>query len=240
MLNPDAIPAPDWLARLHQAALRHPHARTLGSMQLQAENSSILDGAGDNYSIYGIAWRGGYGRPYAPPQDDYVVFAPCAAAAAYRRDAFESVGGFAEDFFCYLEDVDLGFRLRLAGFQAVQVVGAVVSHWGSAISGRHSLFTIFHASRNGIYLMIRCLPLPLLLLALPLHLAAQVWLTLRARNWQTARTRWKGVAAGLRALPALLRQRRQVQQDRRIGVLATARLLVWHPAKVFFRVTVPL
>lgn len=42
------------------------------------------------------------------------IFSPCAAAALYRRDAFVEAGGFDESFFCYAEDIDLGFRLRFA------------------------------------------------------------------------------------------------------------------------------
>jgi len=108
------------------------------------------------------------------------VFSPCAAAALYRRDTFEAAGGFAESFFCYLEDVDLGFRLWLAGHQIVQVGDARVSHAGSAISGRTSAFTVYHSARNGIVLLLRCMPSPLLALALPLHLLAQLWLTARS------------------------------------------------------------
>ena len=57
------------------------------------------------------------------------------AAALYRRDAFLSLGGFDEDFFCYLEDVDLGFRLRLAGQPCRYVPQAIINHQGSASTG---------------------------------------------------------------------------------------------------------
>jgi N-acetylglucosaminyl-diphospho-decaprenol L-rhamnosyltransferase len=60
------------------------------------------------------------------------VFAPCAAAALYARDTFLAAGGFEESFFCYLEDVDLGFRLRLGGAHCIQVQGAEVRHMAGA------------------------------------------------------------------------------------------------------------
>lgn len=239
MLNPDAVPAPDWLEALRAATLRHA-VTMFGSTQLQAENDSRLDGAGDNYSIFGLAWRGGHGMPAATVAADTAVFSPCAAAALYRRDAFEAAGGFAETFFCYLEDVDLGFRLRLAGHRAVQVAAARVRHVGSALTGRTSPFTVFHSSRNGIYLLIRCMPAALLPLALPLYLSAQAWLMISMAGIAPAWPRLRGIGAGLRALPRLLAQRRAIQRSRRIGARAVARLLTWHPWRVMSRDTVPL
>jgi GT2 family glycosyltransferase len=240
MLNPDAVPEADWLAHLFQATRRHPEVALLGSTQLCADDPSLLDGAGDNYSIFGIAWRGGHGHYDQLPSQNYHVFAPCAAAAAYRRVTFESVGGFAESFFCYLEDVDLGFRLRLAGHTAMQVVDAVVHHEGSAISGRYSPFTIFHSARNGISLMIRCLPLPLLAIALPLHFMVQIWLALRLRGRGVSGARWSGLLAGLRLMPTTIRQRREIQRARRIMTGDVASLLVWNPRKLSRRAIVIL
>lgn len=237
-LNPDAVPAPDWLENLRRATGRHGVAM-YGSTQLQAEDDSRLDGAGDNYSIFGIAWRGGHGTPATQVAHDTAVFSPCGAAALYRRDAFEAAEGFAEQFFCYLEDVDLGFRLRLSGHRAVQVAAARVCHAGSAVTGRTSAFTLFHSTRNGIYLLLRCMPAGLLLLALPLYLAAQVWLTASMIRVARPGPRAAGVVAGLRALPHLLRQRAEIQRRRRIGILDVARLLAWHPSRVMSRDTVP-
>ena len=240
MLNPDAVPAADWLAALQTATQNNPLAAVFGSTQLMADCPSILDGAGDNYSIFGIAWRGGYGASADLIKNDILVFSPCAAAALYRRDVFETVGGFAEGFFCYLEDVDLGFRLRLAGHMTLQVAAARVMHAGSAIAGRHSPFTLYHSARNGIYLILRCMPLPLLALTLPLYLAAQVWLMMRMGGRSAAWSRIRGVIHGLRAVPHLLAQRHRIQHNRHISIRDIATLLVWDPRKLSRRRIVPL
>ena len=63
------------------------------------------------------------------------VFSPCAAAALYRREALTEVGGFDEDYFCYMEDVDLGFRLRLAGHCSLYVPQSIAHHVGSGVTG---------------------------------------------------------------------------------------------------------
>ena len=237
MLNPDALPAPDWLERLRAATLRWPRAAAFGSTQLMADRPDRLDGGGDTYSIFGIAWRGGFGGLASAVSEDIRVFSPCAAAALYRRDAFGAAGGFAERFFCYLEDVDLGFRLRLRGHSVVQVADARVRHAGSAITGRHSRFTLFHSARNGVSLLVRCMPLALLPLSLALYLAAQAWLATRTPH---PAARLAGVAAGLGAGSGLWRERRAIQRERRLSTAAVARLLVWNPRRVSRRDIVPL
>jgi GT2 family glycosyltransferase len=237
MLNPDAVPEADWLERLRAASLRHPWAAMYGSTQIMAKAPTRLDGAGDNYSIFGIAWRGGYGAPTSLVTRDIRVFSPCAAAALYRRDAFAAVGGFAEGFFCYLEDVDLGFRLRLAGHGTVQVADAKVRHVGSAIAGRHSDFAIYHSTRNGVSLLVRCMPAQLLALGLPLYLLAQCWLSLRTRG---AAARMAGLRDGFALLGRSWAQRRMIQCSRRLSVRDVARLLVWNPRRLSRREIVPL
>ncbi len=79
-------------------------------------DSSLLDGVGDVYHISGLAWRKGHGSPALGQFEKFMeIVSPCAAAALYRRHDFLEIGGFDEDYFCYMEDVDLGLRFRLAG-----------------------------------------------------------------------------------------------------------------------------
>ena len=145
-LNPDTRPRSDWLAELRSATERHKWATMFGSTQLAMDNPEIVDGFGDVLSAFGSAWRSGNGRTVRElPIGDCEVFSPCAAAALYARPSFEREGGFDESFFCYLEDVDLGFRLRLKGERCVQVRRAEVLHAGSAITGHLSEFSVFHS-----------------------------------------------------------------------------------------------
>ena len=110
----------------------------------------------------GVRGEAGMGARFASCRTvDCEVFSPCAAAALYARPSFEREGGFDESFFCYLEDVDLGFRLRLRGERCVQVRRAEVLHAGSAISGHLSEFSVFHSYRNRIWLFAKNVPWPL-------------------------------------------------------------------------------
>ncbi len=237
MLNPDAFAHPDWLKTMHAACLAYPDSAWFGSTQLLDADPERLDGGGDNLSIFGIAWRGGYGQRAESVTSDIICFAPCAAAALYRREAFEALGGFAEDFFCYLEDVDLGFRLNLMGYSGLQLARARVRHAGSAITGRYSPFTIHHSVRNGMAMMVRCMPGPLLAISLPLYLLAQFWLGLRSRSLPL---RLRALAEAAAGLPNLWGQRRNIQARRRLSPWQTARLLTWNPMALSRRRIVPL
>lgn len=237
MLNPDAVPSADWLERLYAASLRHPLTAMFGSTQLMATDPSRLDGAGDNYSIFGIAWRGGFGASSALVKQDIRVFSPCAAAALYRNDAFTKAGGFTESFFCYLEDVELGFRLRLQGHETVQVADARVTHAGSAITGRHSPFTLYHSTRNGVFLLVRCMPLPLLVMAMPLYILAQLWLMIRTDG---RASRWGGLRDAILSQGSPWRERRSIQQSSRTPIMTVARWLTWNPIRLSRREITPL
>jgi len=231
-LNPDAFAEPDWLQRLYQATCRYPQIAMFGSTQIDHRDPTILDGCGDVCSIYGIPWRGGYRYPLAAAPETGEAFAPCAAAALYRRAEFEDVGGFDDAFFCYLEDVDLGYRLRLRGHRCLQLAEARVRHLGSAISGRASRFTLYHSYRNRLWLVFKDSPFPLILLTLPLHLVATIYLLLRTRNLQDVGPCFEGLWAGLRGLPGVVPARRAVQRRRVASNLEMARAMTWSVAKL--------
>jgi GT2 family glycosyltransferase len=129
LLNPDAVPEPDWLEKLVAAAKRHPRAASFASRQMLDAGRGLVDGLGDVYHPIGICWRRRHGTVLRPSDLlETETTSACAAAALYRLEAFGEVGDFDEKFFCYVEDVDLGLRLRRAGHTAVFVPDAVVEH----------------------------------------------------------------------------------------------------------------
>jgi GT2 family glycosyltransferase len=224
LLNPDAFPEADWLAALLEATRRRPEFAFFGSRLLQADAPERLDGAGDAYHVSGMAWRRDHGSPAAEAgRTEHEVFSPCAAAALYRRDAFLEDGGFDERFFCYYEDNDLSFRLRLAGHRCLYVPDAVVHHVGSAIAGADSEFTVYHSQRNLVWTFVKNMPAPLVWLYLPQHLLVN----LLAIAWYATNGRARAVLRAQRdallGLPRVLAQRRAVQADRRAGALAVRR-----------------
>lgn len=217
LLNPDAFPEPGWLAALLRGASELPDAGSLASCLVRDDDTSRLDGIGDAYHVSGLVWRVGHGAPRPAEQQRREVFAACAAAAIYRTEAVRALGGFDEAYFCYNEDVDLGFRLRLAGLRCWYIPDAVVRHVGSAVTGRHSDFSLFHGHRNLVWTYIKNMPAPLLLRFLWQHLllnlATVVGLSLRHRTTALVRAKCSAMAG----IPRVWRQRREIQSNRVCG-----------------------
>lgn len=135
LLNNDVILEPDFLENLLAALERQPEYDFAAAKLLKAERPELLDGAGDAVLLSGAAYRLAHGLPDGGGRAGYEVFAACGAAAAYRTSLLRSLGGFDEDFFSYLEDVDLAFRARWAGSRCLFVPLAVAYHWGSVTLG---------------------------------------------------------------------------------------------------------
>lgn len=238
LLNPDAIAAPDWLERLMAATRAHPDIAMFGSTQIQLDDEARWDGLGDVYHASGIVWRGGFGQPVTDPAPGGEVFSPCAAAALYRHEDFRAAGGFDERFFCYVEDIDLAFRLRLQGQRALQVADAVVRHAGSATTGRSSDFTLFHGWRNRSWVFVKNMPGPLFWPLLPLHLSALallLLLSLRPGSATKIGPCWRGLTAALAGLAPIWRSRQEIQRQRRVPLSAIARAFSWSPLALLGR-----
>jgi GT2 family glycosyltransferase len=136
-LNPDTILTPGYLQAL-TAVFDDPRVgAATGKMlrpQPSPDGSPILDGTGIVMS------RGRRGRERGQNQADTGqfdnsrrVFGVSGTASAFRKSALEHVRigkheYFDEDFFAYWEDLDLSWRLRLAGYECVYVPEAVVYH----------------------------------------------------------------------------------------------------------------
>lgn len=235
LLNPDAEAAPDWLESLMRAVAERPTHRVVASLQVALHDEAVLDGAGDCYLAYGYAWRGGYGRSAddVPPAGE--CFAPCGAAALYPRELFLACGGFDESYFCYHEDVDLGFRLRLLGERCQFDPRCRVKHAGSAIAGKGSTFAVFHGARNGLWTYIKNMPGPLLALTIPVWFVGT--LAILARGLMTGRflPTAKGLYAALSHLGPALAARRALRVRRRASLGSIAASLCWDPARFLFR-----
>lgn len=227
LLNPDAFPEPGWLEALVAAARRHPAAAAFGSLQLMDGADGLVDGIGDVYHVTGLSWRDGHGLPpTAAAREDREIFSACAAAALYRRDAFLAAGGFDEDFFCYFEDVDLGFRLRLAGLTARHVPAAVVRHAGGrSARAAAPAFALLHGHRNLVWCFFKNMPAPLLAGLLIPHLLLTiveiVFFSTRGQGRPIVQAKGQAMAG----LPRMFRKRRAVQAARRASSLEIWRAL---------------
>jgi GT2 family glycosyltransferase len=229
LLNPDAAARPDWLEQVLAGTRRHPGVTSFASTQLWMHDESKLDGAGDNYLVFGIPWRGGYRRPASEVPAEGRCFSPCGASAVYHLETFLEAGGFDERLFCFCEDVDLGFRLRLKGETCVFLPGAVVAHAGGGLSEKVSGFAVRHGTRNRLWVYLKCMPLPLLLVTLPGHLALTALILLRGLMTGRFPDAAAGLMEAVRGVAPVWADRRVVQASRSAPLSALLRAMVWNP-----------
>ncbi len=235
MLNPDAEAKPDWLDRIMDGISRYPDVRMFTCTQLALGNEALLDGAGDNYLGIGIPWRGGFGREASELPGEGECFSPCGASAVFHRETYLGFGGFDERFFCYCEDVDLGYRMRLAGERCIFLPQAVVSHAGSGISGRVSEFALFHGTRNRLWTYVKNTPAPLLVLTLPGHVAMTLAILLRGALKGHGGPVWRGLVAGIAGLGRIRADPSYGPPERTASLGDLMHAMAWNPMDLLGR-----
>ena len=132
---------------------------------LQYNNKDLIDDVGDEYNL--LAWTKKVGENHK--SSEYVevrdIFSSCAGAAMYNKSILEEIGLFDDNFFAYMEDVDLAIRSRINGYRNLLCPEAIVYHIGSATSGsRYNEFKVKLAARNNVWVVYKNIPIPLKIL----------------------------------------------------------------------------
>lgn len=224
-LNPDAFAAPDWLEQLIKATMQYPDYAIFGCRMRDANRPQLLDGTADIYHISGLAWRRDHQKANPDRNQFEEIFAACAAAALCKREAFINAGGFDEDYFCYFEDVDLGFRLRLFGHRCLYVPTAVVDHVGSAITGKTSDFQVYHGHRNMVWTYIKNMPTPLLWCYLPMHLLMTLVMFGVCTKRGQARVFGKAKWDAIKGIPKMWLKRKEIQKNSKVEIIKLRKLM---------------
>jgi len=125
----------------------------------------------------------------------------------------DEIGGFDDEFFAYMEDVDLAWRGRLAGWRCLYQPQARVYHVHSATASRNLSYKYFLLGRNKVWLLIKNYPTQQFLLYFPLvigyDLMATIYGLIRYNNWASL----KGRASGLAHLAKFWQKRRKIQRQ---------------------------
>lgn len=218
LLNNDTAVHPNWLSEIIRAFAEHPEAGSIASKMLLFDQRDHVHTAGDYYRVDGIPGnRGVWQKDEGQFDQEEYVFSACGGAAAYRREVLETVGFLDDDFFFSCEDVDLGWRINLAGWKVLYVPTAVVYHKLKATGG--SVIGSYYDGRNFLYLIWKNYPSFLLRRTWPKILISQLRISthaLRAWRGEAARARLRGQLAGLWGIFKMWPKRRQVQAIRRL------------------------
>ncbi|ABB23430.1 glycosyltransferase family 2 protein [Pelodictyon luteolum] len=234
-MNDDTVVRdPLWLNHLVDEALCHPGAAAfqpkLLSMKRVVGPRRMFDYAG---AAGGMIDRLGYpyclGRTITGSETDRgqydaprSIFWASGAAMFARREAIEGVGGFDEDFFMHMEEIDLAWRLLLAGWSVRSAPAAEVFHEGGASLGEGSPEKIYFNHRNNMLMLLKNRSTGGLFRILPLRYllefaAVLYYLPHAPEGRRKAAAVFRAMRDAFLQLPLTLRKRRHVQSSRKVG-----------------------
>ena len=172
LLNNDTEVDTHFVEEMIHAIEESPNIFSVSSKMIQFYDREKLDDAGDLYGILGWGFQRGIDAPATFYTKKEEIFSACAGAAIYRKDVFEKIGYFDELHFAYLEDIDVGYRGKIAGYKNMYCPTAIVYHVGSGTSGsKYNSFKVKLAARNSVYLNYKNMPnIQLVINSLPLCL----------------------------------------------------------------------
>ncbi len=168
LLNNDTKVLDGFVEALLQPVENHPEIFSASAKMLQWNHPELIDDAGDRLCVFGFAYARGKGKRVEQFSKATKILAACGGAAIYRRDVFQEIGYFDELHFAYLEDIDVGYRASIYGYQNIFVPDAKVLHYGSAASGsRYNGFKARLSGTNNVYMVWKNMPFLQLLLNFP-------------------------------------------------------------------------
>jgi GT2 family glycosyltransferase len=208
LINSDVELDAGWLDAM-LAAGEPDDVASVASKMVALSDPGVLDDTGDFLRRDGVCEQRGRGhRDDGRWDEPGEVFAACAGAALLRTGTALAVGGFDERFFSYLEDVDLGLRLRLAGWRAAYAPAAVARHAGGGSSHQLERPVGGWVARNTLLLVVKAYPLRW---ALPVLYRQVSWLAAAARAGEL-RAHVNGLLAARPLIAELWREREALQQ----------------------------
>lgn len=207
------------IERVWQAIESRPKVSVFALKMVSFDHPDRIDCAGLGFSKYGVSFDRGLSKPSNDPAytKDRLVFGGCGGAVVYRRSILDDVGLFDDDFEAYAEDVDLAFRMQLAGYICLYVSGAVVRHKRRATSRARLDWVVYMTHRNMEYVLIKNMPTKLLRHCLPLHVAYVAMSMAKWSLWGYARDTMRAKISVWRAWATLKRKRAEIQRQRRVS-----------------------
>ncbi|MGE5265556.1 MAG: glycosyltransferase family 2 protein [Acidobacteriota bacterium] len=212
LLNNDTEADGHWLEEIARALRDHPDAGMVACKLRLFDRRDHLHSAGDFCRVDGIPGnRGVWEQDCGQYDDARGLFGAQGAAAAYRKAMLDEIGLLDEELGSYIEDVDLAWRARLAGYTCAYAPAAIVYHMVSATGG--GPLASYFVGRNLIFVLAKNYPAGLWKKYRRDILRAQWQITrdaLRSIRGAAARARLRGQMAGLVGLPRWLGKRKQV------------------------------
>jgi len=200
LLNNDTKADPSFVKYLYEA-ISAPTAKKVFSVSacmVMWQDETKVDGAGDYYTVLGWSLARGKGQNVEKYDRCVRIFSACGGAAIYKREVLDQIGLFDEAHFAYLEDLDLGYRAKSAGYENLYEPKARVIHYGSATSGsRYNAWKIELAAANSVYVIVKNMPFLQWLFNTPFLLLGKLvkWVFFCRKGYGRAYAKgiWKGI-----------------------------------------------
>ena len=221
LINNDTVLEDEFIAELVKGMHEHPECGSLGCKMLAYDDHTLLDGVGDGYRRGGLPGRIGHREKDTGlfDQGRYILGA-CGGAALYRRSLFCDIGLFDDDYFAYLEDVDIALRAQSAGYKCYYIPTARIYHLGCGTTGSgYSPLVVKLSAQNNWNTIVKNIPLPLLLKFLPQIAFWQAYYlaVVCVRGGQVLP--WiEGSFKALLLLPKMLGKRAQIKKKRKVSL----------------------
>ena len=220
LLNNDTEVEPHWLENLAQSIRENPGVWFFASKLLNYYDRNIIDSAGDALDLSLGPYKIDEYKPSENSRERSFIFGACGGGGCYRRELFDRIGLFDEDFFAYFEDIDLSFRANWAGFRCLSVPDAVIYHKVAATTGADTRskdrFDVMRR-RNYLFLIVKNYPVLFLLQHLPFIIVAHCMKFIlniyRGRFRMAFMTQWEII----KGLPKMLEKRHLIMAGRRIS-----------------------
>jgi len=235
-LNNDTVVTREWLFELVKGVLSEEQVASCASKMLYYDRRDVINTAGGKITIIGGGFYKGYGDKDGPKYSklEYTGFG-CGAGVLVKKELFQNVGGFDEDYFASCEEHDLGWKLWLCGYKVLYVPTAVMYHKESGTFGSRSTFEstkVYFITRNRLYNIIKNLEARNVIRALFISFGFNLYRSIRylgrgnLASTKSIATAHIGFVKNLRKMFA---KRRVVQNNRklsdkqlyRLGVIAT-------------------
>jgi GT2 family glycosyltransferase len=180
----------------------------------------------------GAAWDRGMGEPDKGQYDiSEEVFGACAGAALYRHAMLGEIGLFDEDFFLYMEDVDLAFRAQLLGWKCIYVPTARVIHVHGGTSDPGSDTSVYFGNRNLLWYTVKNFPKRTLLIfslwIIGRNIAVIPYYFLKSKGG----TIIKAKVDSLKGLPGIIKKRSKIKKNVSVEEIEKW-IQVWSKAKL--------
>jgi GT2 family glycosyltransferase len=226
IVNPDTIPDVNWLKELVRPLEENPDIAITTSKILIYDQKELINTCANYTHFTGLDFCRGLfkNKSFFSKQEEVGSISGCSFAI--RKDAFEKIGGFDSDFFLYLEDTDISWRARLAGYKIVFVPTSIIYH---KYKISFEPWKEYHLEKNRYSMLLKNYRLKTLVLLLPALFVTEVitWSYAILKGIPYIKSKINAYIWVISNFKTIMNKRHHIQQIRKISDHEFIKILEW-------------